>query len=120
SSFFLHGDVFYNKRSDILTARNASVPEYSGLALPDENIAVVDNRGFELEAGYFSDVSRDFTFSITGNIGWSKNKVVYMDEPERAVPWQRATGHAYGAALVYNAIGIFRSEEELANYPHWS
>ncbi len=120
SSFFLHGDVFYNKRSDILTARNASVPEYSGLALPDENIAVVDNRGFEIEAGYFSDVTRDWNFNISGNIGWSKNKVVFMDEPERAVPWQRRTGHAYGAALVYNAIGIFRSEADLEAYPHWN
>lgn len=120
SSVFFNADIFYNRRSDILTSRNASVPEYSGLALPDENIGIVDNRGFELETGYYSDPTRDFTFNISGNIGWSKNKVVFMDEPERAVPWQRLTGHAYGAALVYNAIGIFRTEADLAEYPHWN
>lgn len=120
SAFFLNADVFYNKRSDILTSRNASVPEYSGLALPDENIAIVDNRGFEVEAGYVSDYSKDLSFNISGNIGWSRNEVVFMDEPERAVPWQRRTGHPFGAALVYNAIGIFRSEAELAEYPHWN
>lgn len=120
SSVFLNADVFYNKRSDILTARNASVPEYSGLALPDENIAIVDNRGLELQGGYLSDITKDWNFIVSGNIGWSRNEVVFMDEPERAVPWQRRTGHPYGAALVYNAIGIFRSEADLEAYPHWN
>jgi len=117
---FLNTDFFYNRRSDILTSRDASVPEYTGLSLPDENIAIVDNRGFEVEAGIFKEISNDWTMSLSGNIGWSKNEVVFMDEPERAVPWQRRTGHPYGAALVYNAIGIFRSEADLENYPHWS
>src|SRR5690625_766291 len=117
---FLNADVFYNRRSDILTSRDASVPDYTGLSLPDENIAIVDNRGFELEGGFYKELSTDWTFNLSANIGWSKNKVVFMDEPERAVPWQRRTGHSYGAALVYNAIGIFRSEADLENYPHWN
>lgn len=120
NAFFFNADVFYNRRSDILTSRNASVPDYSGLALPDENIAIVDNRGFELEGGYNSEVSKNWMITLSGNIGWSKNEVVFMDEPERAVPWQRRTGHPYGAHLVYNAIGIFRTDAELDEYPHWN
>ena len=52
---FLNGDLaftidyFYNKRSDILWKRNASVPSTSGLVLPDEggNLAASKIRNLE-------------------------------------------------------------------------
>lgn len=118
--FTLSSEFFYSKRSDILAARNASVPGYTGLALPDENIAEVDNRGFEIEAGYHKNFTNDLNFNLTGNISYNHNEVVFMDEPERAVPWQERTGHAYGVDLVYNAIGIFKDEAEVNSMPHWS
>lgn len=117
--FHLNTEFFYNKRSDILAARDASVPSYTGLALPLENIAIVDNRGFEIDAGFHKKITSDLNMSLTGNFSWNKNKVVFMDEPERAVPWQRLTGHSYGSHLVYNAIGIFKSQAEIDAYPHW-
>src|SRR3546814_21105775 len=40
-TFHLNTEFFYNKRSDILAPRNASVPDYTGLQIPDENIAEV-------------------------------------------------------------------------------
>ncbi len=118
--FRLNADLFRNKRSDILTPRNASVPDYTGLSLPDENIAVVKNKGFEIEAGFHKKVNADFTLDVSGNISWNRNKVVYQDEPATVVPWQTTTGHPYGVDLVYRAIGIFHSQEELDAYPHWS
>lgn len=117
--FSLDADLFYNKRSDILAKRNASVPEFTGLTLPDENIAEVDNRGVEIVAGYHKTISSDFRFDISGNFSYNHNEVVFMDEPERSVPWQRQTGHSYGATLLYKAIGIFPDEEAVNSYPHW-
>jgi TonB-linked SusC/RagA family outer membrane protein len=118
--FHLNAEYFYNRRSDILTARDASVPGYTGLALPDENIAIVDNKGFEVEAGFHDELASDFTLDLSGNLSWSRNEVVFMDEPERAVSWQTYTGHPYGADLVYKAIGIFHTQAEVEAYPHWS
>jgi hypothetical protein len=115
----LNTEFFYNKRSDILAPRDASVPGFTGLALPDENIAEVDNRGFEIEAGWHKEVTSDFRYDITGNIAYNHNEVVFMDEPERAVPWQRRTGHPYGAELLYNAIGIFKDQAEVDALPSW-
>jgi hypothetical protein len=43
-----------------------------------------------------------------------------MDEPERAVPWQRRTGHPYGATLLYNAIGVFADQAAVDAYPSWT
>lgn len=116
----LNTELFYKKRSDILTPRNASVPSFTGLQLPDENIAEVDNRGFEIDAGYHKKVNNDLKFDVTGNISWSRNEVVFMDEPERAVPWQQRTGHPYGAWLMYEAIGIFKDQAEVDALPSWS
>ncbi|GAA4305155.1 TonB-dependent receptor [Compostibacter hankyongensis] len=118
--FYLNADFFYNERSDILAPRSASVPAYTGLALPDENIAKVDNRGFELEAGYQQQVSKDFNFSVGGNMSYSHNRVIFTDEPKRSVPWQQRTGHPYGATLLYRAIGVFADDAAVENYPHWT
>lgn len=117
--FHLNTEFFYSKRSDILTPRDASVPGFTGISLPDENIAEVDNRGFEIDAGYHKNISSDFRLDVTANVSFNRNKVVFMDEPERAVDWQRRTGHPYGAVLLYNAIGIFADEAALNAYPHW-
>ncbi|WP_299581079.1 TonB-dependent receptor [uncultured Sunxiuqinia sp.] len=117
--FSLNADFFYSKRSDILASRDASVPDFTGLALPDENIAEVDNRGFEIEAGYHKTINRDLRFDLGGNIAYNHNEVVFMDEPERAQPWQQRTGHPFGATLLYNAIGIFADQAAVDSYPSW-
>jgi TonB-linked SusC/RagA family outer membrane protein len=117
--FSLNFDYFYSKRSDILAPRDASVPRFTGLALPDENIAEVDNRGIEVEAGYHKQFNNDFRLDLSGNIAYNHNEVVFSDEPERAVPWQQRTGHPYGTTLLYNAIGIFADEAEVEALPSW-
>jgi len=118
--FSFNADLFYSKRSDILATRDASVPGFTGLSLPDENIAEVDNRGFELEAGYHKSINNDFRIDVSGNFAYNHNEVVFMDEPERAEAWQQRTGHPYGAWLMYDAIGIFADEAAVAAYPHWA
>ncbi|WP_298648430.1 hypothetical protein [uncultured Proteiniphilum sp.] len=70
-------------------------------ALPLENIATVDNRGFEIDTGFHKQLTPELGLDISGNFSWNKNKIVFMDEPESAVSWQRLTGHAYGAVLAY-------------------
>lgn len=120
--FHLNFEYFYNKREDILVPRDASVPNFTGLSLPNENIARVDNQGFETEFGFHKNLG-PVRLDLTANFSHNHNKVVFMDEPERAVPWQRMTGHSFSynrENLMYNAIGIFADQGELDSYPHWS
>ncbi|MDO9339546.1 MAG: TonB-dependent receptor [Bacteroidales bacterium] len=120
----LNVEIFFNKREDILTARDASVPNFTGLSLPEENIARVDNKGFEFDAGIHKSFATDFRVDVSGNFSWNRNEVVFMDEPERAVPWQVRTGHPFGATLLYNYLGVFADNtftvNGIANYPHWN
>lgn len=116
----LNTEFFYNKREDILASRDASVPGFTGLTLPNENIARVDNKGFEIDAGIHKNVSSDLRIDLTGNFSYNHNEVVFMDEPERNVAWQVRTGHPYGATLVYDCIGVFKDQAAIDAYASWS
>ncbi|MCJ7449233.1 MAG: TonB-dependent receptor [Bacteroidales bacterium] len=116
-------DYFFNVRDNILAARDATVPNFTGLSLPQENIATVHNNGIEVEAGIHKTVLSDLRMDLTGNFAWNHNKVVFYDEPERVVPWQVRTGHPYNPMLLYNVIGVFQDNtftvNGVENYPHW-
>ena len=113
----LDAELFFERRNNILVQRNASVPDFTGISLPDENFGIVDNKGFEVILGY-NDQKADFTYGINGNFAFVRNSVVEFDEPERNVAWQVQTGHPQGSTLLYRAIGIFRDEEHVNSLPH--
>lgn len=117
NKLMVNADFFYQRRNNILVKRNASVPQYTGILLPDENYGIVDNKGFEVAVGY-NDRVNDFTYSLNGNLAFTRNKVVEFDEPAKSVPWQVLTGNPQGSQLVYHAIGIFRDEEQINKTVH--
>ncbi|MEN7547687.1 TonB-dependent receptor [Rapidithrix thailandica] len=116
-------DYFYNQRSNILWFRNASVPGTAGIDLPQENIGKVVNRGVDGRISYAQQAG-NWGFDISVNAGLSKNKITYWDEAPGKPEWQRFTGHPMmndpnNPDLYYKAIGVFNSQDELDNYPHW-
>ncbi len=115
----LDAEYFYQRRNNILVKRNASVPQFTGISLPDENFGIVDNKGVEVVLGY-ADRKGDWSYSINGNISYAKNSIVEFDEPARSVPWQVMTGHPIGSIQLYKSLGIFNDANEVAAYPHVS
>lgn len=112
--------LFKENRSDILAARNLSIPNTFGFSgLPDENIGKVKNQGFELEISHRRKVN-DLTYNIKGNVSYAKNEIIFMDETPYSEEYQNRTGRPIGASLYYKADGIFNTQEELDNYPHAS
>ena len=122
--FNFEGDFFVTKRSNILTARNAAIPQYAGLLLPDENIGRCKNIGTELSLGYNRALTKDWMFNASVNFSYSHGTIEYIDEPAETLEWQRRTGKTSGTQgsmyLMYQADGIFRTQEELDAYPHLS
>ena len=110
-------DVFRSLREDILTARNESVPDYTGLNLPDENLGEVLNRGFEVSLSHRSFISENLSFNATGNFSFARNEVKYLDEAQDLPNYQRKEGYPIDSYVVYEADGLFQTEEEVANYP---
>lgn len=115
----LTADYFNNLRSKILIPQTASVPDATGMTdiLPDINLGKVRNSGFDFEMAW-TDKVRDFEYRIGLNGGYAKNKIIFFDEAEGALAWQKQTGHPMNSSLYYQAIGIFHNQEEIDNYPH--
>ncbi len=105
-------DVFFNKRTDILTTPNASLPDITGITPPRQNIGEVENKGYDFLIGYNHQIG-DLQFSISLNGGYSKNKLVFSDEAEGAPEWQLATGQPLFSNLVYLYDGIFAGQEDI-------
>ena len=119
--FNFEADFFKTKRNNILATRNAAIPEYAGLTLPDENIGVCSNIGTELTLGFSKQLNKDWTIMASGNFTYNHSTIDFIDEPESTLPWQKRTGLSIGTDgdmyLMYEADGIFRTQEELDSYP---
>ncbi len=113
---------FKEDRSHILATRNLSIPGTLGFAnLPPENIGRATNQGFEVVVGHRNRVSTDFSYSISANMSYARNKIIFMDETPGepgTYEWRTQTGRPIGAGLYYKADGIFNTQEELDSYPH--
>ena len=112
SSFFggqlnFEFDWFKSRRTNILTKRNASVPAFTGLSLPDENIGIAENNGIEFMIGHQKAINKDLSYSISGNFTYAKSEVVFSDEVPMAEEYQKSEGHPIGSSLRYKAIGIY-------------
>jgi TonB-linked SusC/RagA family outer membrane protein len=109
-------DFFRSHRSNILATRNLSVPIYTSLVLPDENIGEVENKGFEIVLSH-SNTKNNLTYNISGNVAFAKNKVLNIDESVDVPEWQKLTGLPLGSSLYYLSDGIYRTSEELTQHP---
>jgi hypothetical protein len=112
-------DLFQQTRSNILTTREAAIPYYSGLRLPDENIGEIRNRGIEIELTHRNrpSAASDLSYSVSGNIAFARNKIIDISEPQDVPDYQKAEGGVIGAGLYYDAIGIFRTQEQVDSNP---
>ncbi len=113
-------DAFYEKRSDILAPRNASVPVYTGITLPDENIGIVSNQGLEVQLNHRNKIFDTVSYSIGGQFSYSKSKIIFIDESASVPAWQRRTGSPVDGLLVYNAKGIYQTQAEIDGTPHFA
>lgn len=105
-------DYFYNKRTDILWFKNASVPQSTGLTLPAQNIGEVENKGFDFTVGYRNQIG-DFKYNVGVNGGYAKNKILFWDEAPGAPEWQRSTGRPMNTFVAYQYDGVFKDQADI-------
>jgi len=121
-------DYFKYNRSDILWQASGTVPGSTGITsqLPAENIAKVSNKGFEIVLSY-KDKIKDFSYNISVNGSYAKNKVDYIDEPAGVPAYQTITGKSlpsdiynFQYSLYYQATGVFKDQAQINATPHWA
>ncbi len=112
-------EYFYQNRTDILTPKQASVPYYTGLTLPDQNIGEVSNQGFEIMLSHRNMIG-NVAYNISGNLTYTKNKIKFFDEAANIPEWQRRTGHSLDSWLMYKTDGIYQTWDEVNSTPHFA
>jgi TonB-linked SusC/RagA family outer membrane protein len=107
-------DYFVNNRSNILIPKVGSTPSSAGIdgKLPPQNLGKLQNKGWEFKVSYDGSID-DFTYSVSVNGGYAKNKIKYWDETPGAPSYQRSTGMPYGSFLVYQFDGAFKDQAEI-------
>ncbi|RQO66585.1 hypothetical protein DBR40_22150 [Pedobacter sp. KBW01] len=110
-------DAFRFLRKDILAQRNASVPQYTGLSLPAENIGKSLNKGIDFSINYNENRST-FKYNFGANFTYAKSKIIFRDESPNIPEWQKSTGYAIDSWLVYQTNGIYHTQGQVDNSPH--
>lgn len=114
---------YFNERRDGLLIAPGDLPWVSGLIdefggvsiIPQGNLGIVDNEGFEAQASYTGKV-RNVDFFVSANVTYARNEVVQINDPE-IIENRRAEGKPLGTGLFYEAIGIFRTPADFDRYP---
>lgn len=113
---------FQQKRNNILAFKNASIPFVSGIVnpyngsslVPAQNIGKIDNAGIEASVGY-NVRKKDFSWGASANFTYAKSKIINIDEAAGVLDYQKQTGRPLNTYLLYNAIGIFRTNSDLTS-----
>ncbi|MCS3733085.1 SusC/RagA family TonB-linked outer membrane protein [Mucilaginibacter dorajii] len=117
---------YYNRKSSGLLV-NIPVPPSLGVGLNTSNsyetvnAAKVQNKGFEFQLGYRSEVKRDFSYNISVNGAFNNNKTLALD-PQSPTPIIGGTtsvqtmtmpGIAIGAYYGYRADHVAKDQAEI-------
>lgn len=111
---------FNEERKNILATRSLSVPLSFGANLPTENIGKVRNRGVELVLSHNNRLSNNWSYFLSGNLTYAKNKIIEAAEASNVPPGKRITGRPNGGQYGYKAIGIFKDMDDYNNSPKTS
>ena len=107
-------DYFVNNRSKTLIPKAGSTPSSVGIdgRLPPQNLGKLVNKGWEFKVSYDGNAG-DFTYSVSVNGGYAKNKITFWDETPGAPIYQHTTGMPYNSFLMYKFDGVFRDQAEI-------
>jgi hypothetical protein len=81
------------------------------------NIGKTKKNGWEFEGGFSKKVNKKFDYYLKGNFTYVHNEVVYKDEPDSTLPWQKEEGNRIGQNFGYVVIGYFKDQQDIDNSP---
>jgi len=130
NGFGIEFNYYREKREGLLTRRSGSLPWLSGIVnergdnsqetndlaiIPQENIGISKNVGVEAIVNYNKSINENLQVFASANLTYNKNEAIFLDDPDGLPDYQLTRGKPLGADLLYDAIGIFRTQEDLDN-----
>ncbi|PWG80582.1 TonB-dependent receptor [Pararcticibacter amylolyticus] len=110
-------EFFREERTGIFRKRG-DVPWFAGIEnLPWANLGAVNNKGIDATLDFNKPIGKDFRVGLKGNVTWNRAKVIDNAQVPWPYPWQQQIGRKLGQRFGYIALGLFQSDEEIANSP---
>lgn len=113
--FGMELDCFYKLTNDILIPSSGTYPWSLGGNHPSTiNGGKVSNKGFEVVLTHQNKVG-DVHYNVRGNLSWSRNKVLRMNESPNVPDYQKRTGRKMGEKMGFITEGLYQSDEAITN-----
>lgn len=110
-------DLFQENRTGIFLQRG-DLPSYVGVrSNPWGNLGEVYNKGIDATMTLHKQLSHNLDIYFRGNFTWNRAIVVENANAPWPYPWQQRIGRKLGQRFGKIALGLFGSEEEIANSP---
>jgi TonB-linked SusC/RagA family outer membrane protein len=107
-------DFFKERREKILWNLNVPVTFGPTNLISPYNIGVAENQGFEIELGYRKPAKgKSFSYYVTGNFTYARNKIIYMDEVPQPFSGLAMTGNRIGQPKGLQYLKIFNTVDEI-------
>lgn len=113
----LNVDYFLERREGIYIQQQ-SVPSVVGINVTQYvNLGRMKNQGIDMSLEYEKQINEDWFVSARGNFTFNRNKRLYDDAPAPMWEYRSSAGFPQGQLRGLIAMGLFESEEDLANSP---
>ncbi|SEK27209.1 SusC/RagA family TonB-linked outer membrane protein [Parapedobacter koreensis] len=107
---------WYNKDADGVLRPVNYASQVGNMAGPTTNVGSVNNKGIEVILNY-RDTKGTVSYEIGGSFAYNKNRVTNLDGQQLiAGRYITEEGSPIQSYYIYEAEGIFQSEEEIANH----
>lgn len=108
-------DVFKEHRYDIITSLSGSdklgFPSIVGKTAPYLNSGIVDNHGIDFEVGLNGQLG-ELRYSLRPNFTFARNRIIFMNEVDRAYAGRAGTGKRIGEQFDYIVDHFVRDQAE--------
>lgn len=112
-------DWFYKLTSRILESDSGGTyaPSLGGNNPAWLNSGRVDNRGFELTLRHANSFRNGWSYALTGNLSWARNRVLSRRIADDHPSYRAILGEPIGSIYGFQALGLFQTQEQVDNYP---
>src|ERR1700748_481179 len=116
------GEVYYKRTHDLL--QNVPIPPTTGFSTQLVNRGEIENRGLELSIAAIPVTNHLFTWNLSGNISFNRNKIINLGggltkqfatriNTNGDQPFVQMVGQPIGALYGYVEQGIYKNEAEV-------
>ncbi|GAA0540572.1 TonB-dependent receptor [Chitinophaga japonensis] len=110
---------FYNKATNMLMERTATVPLTVGGTLAAENWGKMDFYGYEIAVGWNDRIGNDFNYGIDLRFTWYDNKWKQGNfaETDKYYPWNKQAGKSDDIGVWgHDYLGMFKTQADVDAY----